>query len=93
MRNAIERLKDFRRIATRYDCLATDYFTAICLVEQALAVGASSVAPTEIDASSARKAAMALLVVGRSPPQELSAGRRDVVRLARRPSPCRASML
>lgn len=34
-RNAIERmfgrLKDFRRIATRYDRLATNYFAAVCL--------------------------------------------------------------
>ncbi|GJE15188.1 hypothetical protein FOHLNKBM_6266 [Methylobacterium longum] len=25
------RLKDFRRIATRYDRLATDYLAAVCL--------------------------------------------------------------
>ena len=35
-RNAIERffarIKDFRRIATRYDKLATNYLAAICLV-------------------------------------------------------------
>ena len=35
-RNVIERcycrLKDFRRIATRYDKLARNYFSALCLV-------------------------------------------------------------
>ena len=35
-RNAIERMfgriKDFRRIATRYDRLATNYLAAVCLV-------------------------------------------------------------
>jgi len=35
-RNLIERmfcrLKDFRRIATRYDKLARNYFSALCLV-------------------------------------------------------------
>ena len=34
-RNAIERmfcrLKDFRRVATRYDRLATDYLAAVCI--------------------------------------------------------------
>ena len=36
-RNAIERmfcrLKDFRRVATRYDRLATNYLAAVCLAE------------------------------------------------------------
>lgn len=38
-RNAIERmfcrLKDFRRIATRYDRLATDFLAAVCIAATA----------------------------------------------------------
>ncbi|HXR95993.1 MAG TPA: IS5/IS1182 family transposase, partial [Rhizomicrobium sp.] len=30
--NAFCRLKDFRRIATRYDRLARNYFAAVCLI-------------------------------------------------------------
>ena len=38
-RNNIERifcrLKDFRRIATRYDCFATDFLAALCIAAAA----------------------------------------------------------
>jgi transposase len=48
-RNVIERcdcrLKDFRRIATRYDKLARNYFSALCLVADAASASGPKLSP------------------------------------------------